>query len=800
MRREAGSPLTRSFWLRRAAGPRALAAGLLLLASVLVLLLSFPPAWMLDAGAPQAGRFLAGFYAPEEAAGATFRWSGPDGRLRLHGAGTRPFTLDLRLFGLQRPHRGDSHTLRLAHEARTYATFTLHNTAEWRVYRVLLPPGATTDPLGDALPLELRTASYTPGPGADDGRRLGVALDWLRITPLDAAPALLALPLPRALLLTWLVGIMGYGLWVIGHGPWAMGGVLLLGAALLAFAALSPYVLAWALPATPWTLALATLVLAIGSRRGAIDYRLSALDYRLSALGLALIVVLALALRLYQLDTLPYGLWRDEARHALVALRMLEDPDYRPIYEPRNGVHLPGLGLAPFALALEVWGIHVWSLRTVTALAGALTVLPLYALVRRLSGRVDVALLAAAFLAVSSWHISLSRFSFPTVFDPLLSLSGLWLLLVALAPGETPRRVPLRVGAALLGGVCLGLAAQTYHTGRLAPLAAALLVGLLLAFAPQQWRRWLGVGALGALALALTVSPLVGYALRHPESFNDRVGTVFLLHPEVVEARPPLAVLDASLGRHLLMFNVEGDSNGRHHAPGAPLLDYATGAGFVVGVLLLLRGWRDWRSLFVLGLLALGLLPSLLAVEGPHAMRSIGALPAACIAAALGWLAVARWLTHRLPDGAPHAAARRLPLLVLALALALNVWLYFGQMPTNPRVWVSFYPVHTQVGAYLRERANTHNTADLRHIYVARKLTRNPVFDYLAHDLRVETFASDDLSRPAPPEALFVFSGYTYQEDVRHLRPYLGPDPEPLIRGPNLPGTDAPSFVVYQAR
>jgi 4-amino-4-deoxy-L-arabinose transferase-like glycosyltransferase len=777
----------------------------MLLAALLVLVLSFPPAWTVDAGAPQAERFLAGFYPPEENAGALFRWSRPDARMLLHGAGARPFTLDMRLFGLQRPQRGDSHTLRLARGAQTYATLTLHDAPEWRTYRVLLPAGATTDAFGDALPLELRTAPYSPGMGADDGRRLGVPLDWLRVTPLDAPPALLALPLPRALLLTWLAGVVGYGLSVLGARRSALGAGLA-GSALLAWAALNPYTLAWALPAVPWALALATLVLLIGQRRWAMgDERWAmsemALGARRSALGLALIVVLALALRLYHLDALPYGLWRDEARHALVALRMLEDPAYRPIYEPRNGVHLPGLGLAPFALALEVWGIHIWSLRTVTALAGALTVLPLYALARRLFGRTDVALLAAAFLAVSSWHISLSRFSFPTVFDPLLSLSGLWLLLVALAPAATPPGPLLRRGgAALLGGVCLGLAAQTYHTGRLAPLAAALLVLLLLAFQPQQWRRWLWFGALGALAAALTVSPLVGYALRHPESFNDRVGAVFLLHPDVLEARPPLAALDESLGRHLLMFNVRGDTNGRHHAPGAPLLDYVSGAGFVVGVLLLLRGWRDWRSLFVLGALALGLLPSLLAVEGPHAMRSIGALAYACIAAALGWLAVAGWLTRRLPTGTLHAAAQRLPLLALALALALNTWLYFGQMPTNPRVWVSFYPVHTQVGVYLRETANTHDTADLRHIYVARKLTRNPVFDYLAHGLHVETFAGNEISRPAPPDALFVLSGYTYQEDVAHLRPYLGADPEPVARGPAFPGTDAPSFVVYRVR
>jgi len=782
--------------------------------------LSFPPAWKLDAAAPHAGRFLAGFYAPEESTDVTFRWSGPESELMLHGAGARPFTLDMRLFGLQRPQRADSHTLRLAHAPQTYATLTLHNTAEWRVYRVLLPPGATTDAFGETLPLAFHTTTYSPGMSADDGRSLGVPLDWLRVTPLDAPPALLALPLPRALLLTWLAGLVGYGLSAIGYRLSVIG-YGLVGIALLAWAALNSHTLAWALPAMPWTLALATLVLVIGQgsgvrgqgsgvrgqRSGALTHHPSPITSYPSPIThhlwpLGLIFVLALALRFYQLDALPYGLWRDEARHGLFALRILDAPSYRPIYIATGGVNMPALGFYPFALALEVWGIHIWTMRTVTALAGALTVLPLYALVRRLFGRADVALLAAAFLAISSWHISLSRFSFPTIFDPLLSLSGLWLLLIALDPAATlPRGTRLRrSGAAVLGGVCLGLAAQMYHTGRVAPLVAGLLVLLLLAFQPQQWRRWLWLGALGALAAILTVSPLVGYALRHPDSFNDRVGSVFLLHPDVLEGRPPMAALDDSLGRHLLMFNVRGDSNGRHHAPNAPLLDYATGAGFVVGILLLLRGWRDWRSLFVLGALALGLLPSLLAVEGPHAMRSIDALPYACIAAALGWFAIAGWLARRMPTGALHIAAQRMPLLVLALALTLNTWLYFGRMPTNQDVWASFYPVHTQVGAYLRAESRAHNTTDLSHIYVPRPLTRNAVFNYLAHGLRVATFSGDEMSRPLPPNALFVLSGYTYQEGVTRLRPYLGADPEPVARGPAFPGTNAPSFFVYRAR
>src|SRR6185369_15249924 len=107
---------------------------------------------------------------------------------------------------------------------------------------------------------------------------------------------------------------------------------------------------------------------------------------------------------------------------------MLQDDSYRPIYIADNRVNMPALGLYPFALAIKLWGVHPWSMRPVTALAGALTVFPLYGLVARLTRRRGVALLAAAFLAVSSWHITISRFSFPTIFDPLFALTGCWLL------------------------------------------------------------------------------------------------------------------------------------------------------------------------------------------------------------------------------------------------------------------------------------------------------------------------------------------------------------------------------------
>ena len=557
------------------------------------------------------------------------------------------------------------------------------------------------------------------------------------------------------------------------------------------------------------------------------------------SLLLLLIFAVALALRFFQLDTLPFGLWRDESRHGLIAIRMLEDPAYRPIYIASGGVNMPALGFYPFALAIKLWGIHSWSMRPMTALAGALTIFPLYGFAARLSGQRRIGLLAAALLAFSSWHITLSRFSFPSVFEPLLTLSGLWLMLHALELGTSERRgdnatehaknrfLPLL--AAVGAGGFLGLAMQNYHTGRVVPVVAGVLALLLLLRNLHAWRRWFGSVVLMGVGFALALAPLTLYVLNNPAAFNSRVSKVFLLGEEARQGRPPLAVLDDSIGGHALMFNVRGDSNGRHHAPGRPMLDAITGLGFLAGCAVLLRRGGTMRF-FLAAALAIGLLPSLLAVEYPHAMRSIGAVVFACTIAAIGLAEIAnswgtllrsssdRQFSHKGTEKkqwlTPRLASAVAPALLLA-ALALNTWTYFVAMPSNPAVWLSFYPIHTQVGDYVRNLAEQKGAGGseqeasqqtrIDQVYVPSGLTSNSVFEYLAWGLPVQTFEERSVSRPVRAGALFVFSGYaTPQQVAASLKRFSQTFAPPgavfvhAANGPTLPDGSGPSFVVYR--
>jgi 4-amino-4-deoxy-L-arabinose transferase-like glycosyltransferase len=576
---------------------------------------------------------------------------------------------------------------------------------------------------------------------------------------------------------------------------------------------------------------------------------------RVAWLALTVIFLMALCLRFYRIDELPFGLWRDEARHGLFALRIAENPEYRPIYIASERVNMPALGLYPFALALHVWGPHFWTMRVVTALAGALTVFPLYGLAYALTARRSLALGAALLLALSSWHITISRFSFPTVFDPLFGLTGLWLILVAFRQVATGHReigrqelgderretgfgsvVPwfytlgsrfsvlgswlsvlgswLSPLALVLAGALLGLAVQTYHTGRVVPMIGLLLAGLLLFFPAGRlrWRGWralmLTSGSLG-LGLLLTLMPLLMFALSQPAAFNERVSDVFLLSEEARKAAAPLSVLDDALRRHLLMFNYQGDANGRHHAPLRPVLDLVSGIGFLAGIVALLRSWRDWRSLFLLAALGLSMAPSALAVDAPHAMRAFGASSFAYLIAALGWAELLR-LGYQKAEGRPQPGLRGLALRVMhpgvlastlaVLTAVLNSWTYFSLMPRNPEVFMGFYPVQSHMGAFVRAVAEAEGAEAAADLYVPQWLPQDPVFAFLTHGLQPQTFIDDQLSQPASSGARFVLSGYFYQDEAQRLARVLGEAPQPVLTGPIFPDRSKPTFVVYPVR
>src|SRR4030042_4619804 len=118
------------------------------------------------------------------------------------------------------------------------------------------------------------------------------------------------------------------------------------------------------------------------------------------------IFLLAIFLRLYQINTLPPGLHGDEAQSGIEALKILQGAPYTPYSSEVYGQTTFYFYLV--AGVFKIFGPSPTTIRLTSALLGILTIPLFYFFVRYFLGK-EVALFSTFFLAISRWHIHLSR-------------------------------------------------------------------------------------------------------------------------------------------------------------------------------------------------------------------------------------------------------------------------------------------------------------------------------------------------------------------------------------------------------
>jgi 4-amino-4-deoxy-L-arabinose transferase-like glycosyltransferase len=367
------------------------------------------------------------------------------------------------------------------------------------------------------------------------------------------------------------------------------------------------------------------------------------------------ITALAAVLRFVALDSLPPGLYHDEAHNGLDALRVLAGE--RPIFFEANNGREP-LFIYLVALGVRLFGRTPFALRLVSATVGTLTAPATYLLVRSLGPGRRLAALAGVLAACNVWMLSLSRVAFRAGTLPLLSA----IVLTLLARGWRTRRLGLMAWAGAACGLCL----YTYLAARFVPLALALWALCLLLRERRQfwWRGWLVFGLLALVVAA----PLLVYFAQHWQATVGRAAQVSVWNPAIGGTQPWLTVLKQAV-RAVGGLIWRGDFIPRHNVPLRPVFDPAMGAAFLVGLWAAVRRAKEdaaWTlSLIWLGIL---LLPTVLAEGAPHFVRASGILPVVFLFPATGldalwrlsatrlkrwgaWLLVAALVTFSAVDG-----------------------------------------------------------------------------------------------------------------------------------------------------
>jgi hypothetical protein len=345
---------------------------------------------------------------------------------------------------------------------------------------------------------------------------------------------------------------------------------------------------------------------------------------------LVVILLVATFFRTHLFEAAPPGLQHDEIFKANFALDILDGR--WPVFFDANGGEE---ALFPYlaALSISIFGHNFFALRLVSFVCGILSILFSYLLIKQLFGP-RMALLTAAGLAVSFWHIFDSRVALRPITLLLIAVASFHFFWLGLKRGRTVWFV--------VAGVFLGGAFYSYTSGLLIPITVILF--LLLYQLPVDRtllsKRWRGI--LLAFVIALIVFLPMGYHVyAHPLASTARARDLSD-HINLLLAGDPAPLL-RDVGNVLGMFVLRGDPEWRYNLADRPVFDPLTFALFCGGVVICLARIRRREYAFLFIWLCVNMAPSALTRQSPSSLRAIGsltaiyALPSLSIDVAWGW-------------------------------------------------------------------------------------------------------------------------------------------------------------------
>jgi 4-amino-4-deoxy-L-arabinose transferase-like glycosyltransferase len=219
---------------------------------------------------------------------------------------------------------------------------------------------------------------------------------------------------------------------------------------------------------------------------------------------LIVICILAAALRLFSLASLPNGFHVDELDAGYIGRYIIENGRditgrVLPLYYDKFGDFRPTGIFYLTGLSVKLFGSTPFAVRLPAALLGIATVVAIYGLAYELFRSRTASLSAAAAVALSPWHIVLSRATSEGIAGLFFVTAGLWLSLAGLN-GKN--------GKQLIRGIVLMLVSYLfYHPFRIVVPAFAAM--LMLHPAAAKWGKrtvlsGLGISIILTLILSLT--------------------------------------------------------------------------------------------------------------------------------------------------------------------------------------------------------------------------------------------------------------------------------------------------------
>ena len=357
-------------------------------------------------------------------------------------------------------------------------------------------------------------------------------------------------------------------------------------------------------------------------------------------IGLFLIIFLAFIFRLYRINDVPPALSLDEVSIGYNAYSILKTgaDEYGakfPILLRAYDDWRPAFYVYLVIPSIKLFGLTPFGVRLPSVLLGVITILLTYLLVLELFWKLEIgnwelgaiALLSALLLAVSPWHIYLSRLSHEVNLGLTLVVFGVYSFFRAIGSRKTSWWLTV-------SAIVFVLSLNSYQSQKVITPVLVTLLGVLF------WRQLLLIKKelLISFILGLIIAIPIIYINAQPQALTRlRATSTFSASQKKTES---VKISLLNYGSHFRpQWLFAGGERENHKVPGLGLLYLWEAPLIVLGIVWLLRAALDVRikSFIFLWLLSAPL-PAAITTQAPHAMRSFTFLPVWQILGAIGFV------------------------------------------------------------------------------------------------------------------------------------------------------------------
>lgn len=411
---------------------------------------------------------------------------------------------------------------------------------------------------------------------------------------------------------------------------------------------------------------------------------------------LFIIVLAAGFLRLFQLSVNPPSLNWDETAWGYNAYSLgIDAKDEFGRFLPHDYLESFGDFKPPMyayldVIPVKVLGLNEFATRFPSALFGTLAVLLTFFLVRRLFWKSDkansYALAASFFLAISPWHILLSRAAFEANIASFFIIFGVWAFLAA---------VQDKKWYLILSAISFALSFYIFNTARIVSPILVLFLAIMFRNKLLQMKSVVAASVIIGLVVFLPtfkflLTPQASLRFQEVNIFSDPA-IVKIANQEI--ANDGNAPWSKIIHNRRLLFSVDylqhyfdnlapnflfitGDGNTRFSTQAVGEM-YIWDIPFVViGLLFLLKKKEKYWWIIPIWLL-IGIIPAATARETPHALRIESSLPMFQIISAYGFVVFLDWARKHNPKFKMRDLKLNYLLPCLAALLLLVNFAYF---------------------------------------------------------------------------------------------------------------------------